>query len=70
MLTYNDELRMLCDWYLRYCKDKELNPNLLTNIFLFIKETSIEQYYHNYGEVVNDLIEEMKTHKPIVYNLP
>jgi len=65
-LTYNDELSLLRDRYLVFCKDKNINPNLLTNIFLFTKETSIEKYYYNYGEVVNDLIEEVCS---IQYNI-
>jgi len=63
MHSYNSELVLLCDWYLRFCKVRDIDPNSITNIFLFFKKTTIEQYYHNYSEVVNDLMLEMVTRK-------
>lgn len=58
MLTYNEELEIVKTSYLKFCSSKELNANLLENVYFFIeKNKSFFSCYFERETFINDFIE-------------
>jgi len=59
-MTYNDEIKLHTQWYLRFCKEKNLEVNSITSLMFFLSHSGLENIYGDYGLLCNSIMEELK----------